>query len=98
MSARVIHNIAPGDDPEFVPFGKHIACVSATSWTDLSVQLSQSADSSDTNAWIAVGSALTANGIVTLNGGLWLKAVATGAGEGVVSCRVAQTELNNVRF
>lgn len=98
MSARVIHNIAPGDDPVFVPFGKHIACVSATSWTNLSVQLSQSADKSDANAWINVGSAQTANGIVTLNGGIWLRAVKSGAGVGVVSCRVAQTELNNVRF
>ena len=93
MPANINQTFAPDDDPVFVPFGDYVACVSADSWTSLAVQLSQSADTSDSDSWINVGSSLTANGLVTLNGGLYLKATPTGAGGGTITIRVAQTKL-----
>lgn len=91
MPSQVFHSIAPGDDPVFVPLQKCIAVVSATSWTNLALQLSQSADTTDSNGWVSVGSSLTANGIVTLNGGMSLKAVKTGAGAGTITVRIIKT-------
>lgn len=93
----IYQTISPGADPVKIPFGKYVACVSADSWTSLALQLTQSADSGDSDSWINVGSSLTANGLVTLNGGLYLKATATGAGGGTITIRVARTEITRLK-
>ena len=91
MSAIILHTISVGDDPVFVARKQYVACVQATSWTDLTVNLFQSADKTDANSWVGVGGDLTAdNAIVSLKGGLYLKATKTGVGTGTVTIRVTE--------
>lgn len=90
MPSIVQQTITVGGDSELVPRKQYVACVQADDWTSLQINLFQSADSSDADSWVGVGGDLTANAIVSLTGGLYIKATKTGAGEGTVVIRIVE--------
>jgi uncharacterized membrane protein YcgQ (UPF0703/DUF1980 family) len=90
MPSIILNTVAVGGDPVFVARKQYVACVQATSWTSLTINLFQSADDTDENSWVGVGGNLTANAIIPLSGGLYLKATKTGAGTGTVTIRVTE--------